>query len=93
MKLPISFEQFAKDPVKGLLFILVIAVGYLYVDNKMNYQGQVESCEERSIVLEEKVDYLTNRLSKTDSSLAVAVTKLKIIVKVNDIEGLWEICF
>jgi len=88
MKLPISFEQFAKDPVKGLLFILVIAVGYLYVDNKMNYQGQVESCEERSIVLEEKVDYLTNRLSKTDSSLAVAVTKLKIIVKVNDIEGL-----
>jgi len=88
MKLPISFEQFAKDPVKGLLFILVIAVGYLYVDNKMNYQGQVESCEERSIVLEEKIDYLTNRLSKTDSSLAVAVTKLKIIVKVNDIEGL-----
>jgi len=88
MKLPISFEQFAKDPVKGLLFLCVVAIGYLYVDNKMNYQDQVENCESRTIVLEEKVDYLTSRLSRTDSSLAVAVTKLKIIAQVNDIEGL-----
>jgi len=88
MKLPISFEQFAKDPVKGLLFLCVVAIGYLYVDNKMNYQDQVENCESRTIVLEKKVDYLTSRLSRTDSSLAVAVTKLKIIAQVNDIEGL-----
>jgi len=88
MKLPISFEQFSKDPIKGLLFILVIAVGYLYVDNKMNYQNQVVNCEERTEILEEKIEYLSNRLSKTDSSLAVAVTKLKIITKVNNIEGL-----
>ena len=88
MKLPISFEQFSKDPIKGLLFILVIAVGYLYVDNKMNYQNQVVNCEKRTEILEEKIEYLSNRLSKTDSSLAVAVTKLKIITKVNNIEGL-----
>jgi hypothetical protein len=30
--MPISFEQFSKDPVKGLLFIVLIAIGYLYVD-------------------------------------------------------------
>jgi hypothetical protein len=42
MKLPISFKDFAKDPVKGLLFIVVLAVGYLYVDNKSSYKNQTE---------------------------------------------------
>ena len=40
MEMPISFKDFAKDPVKGLLFLVLIAVGYLYVDNKMNYTSQ-----------------------------------------------------
>jgi hypothetical protein len=41
MKTPITFEQFSKDPVKGLLFIVIVAIGYLYIDIKMNYSGQV----------------------------------------------------
>ena len=40
--LPISFEQFSKDPVKGFLFITLIAIGYLYVDQKMQYTDQIE---------------------------------------------------
>ncbi len=35
IKPPISFKEFSKDPVKGLLFIVLIAIGYLYVDGKM----------------------------------------------------------
>ena len=38
--MPVSFEQFSKDPVKGLLFIVLVAIGYLYVDGKMNYTQQ-----------------------------------------------------
>ena len=34
LKAPISFEQFSKDPVKGLLFITLIVIGYLYIDGK-----------------------------------------------------------
>ena len=45
VKSPISFTQFAKDPVKGLLFMVILAVGYLYIDNKTNYTSQIEKCE------------------------------------------------
>lgn len=79
MKLPISFEQFSKDPVKGLLFLVLLAVGYLYVDNKMNYQGQVENCGKTVEKLEIKVDVLEEKLRKSDSTLARAAAKLEIL--------------
>ena len=46
MKTPITFEQFSKDPVKGFLFIVIVAIGYLYIDIKMNYSGQVSFCDD-----------------------------------------------
>ena len=36
IKPPITFKEFSKDPVKGLLFIVLIAIGYLYVDIKLS---------------------------------------------------------
>lgn len=83
VKMPISFEQFSKDPVKGLLFIVLIAIGYLYVDGKMNYQSQITKHEEKIIVLENKVDMLSVALKRSDSALAVAVTKLEILTQIN----------
>ena len=88
MTLPISFKEFSKDPVKGVLFITLMAIGYLYVDNKMNYQGQIEMCYDKTIRLEEKVEKLTYHVSKSDSALAVATTKLKILTQLNKIEDI-----
>lgn len=88
MKLPISYKDFAKDPVKGILFIALSAIGYLYVDNKMNYQGQIEMCYDKTIQLEKRVEMLTYRVSKSDSALAVATTKLKILTQLNKIEDI-----
>jgi hypothetical protein len=82
-KTPINFEQFSKDPVKGLLFIVLMAVGYLYVDGKMNYQLQIIKHEEKIVLLENKVDLLTTALKRSDSALAVAVTKLEILTLMN----------
>jgi hypothetical protein len=82
-KTPINFEQFSKDPVKGLLFIVLMAVGYLYVDGKMNYQSQIIKHEEKIVLLENKVDLLTTALKRSDSALAVAVTKLEILTLMN----------
>ena len=79
MKLPINFEQFSKDPVKGLLFLVIAAVGYLYVDNKMNYQGQIENCGSEVQKLNTKIDLLEERLRKSDSTLARATAKLEIL--------------
>lgn len=79
MKLPIDFKSFAKDPVKGLLFIVLSAVAYLYIDNRMNYTSQIEKCDKMVSELTIKIDRLEERLRKSDSTLARAAAKLEII--------------
>jgi hypothetical protein len=79
MKLPIDFKQFAKDPVKGLLFLVLSAVAYLYVDNRMNYTSQIEKCDSKVNVLQNKIEVLEERLRKSDSTLARAAAKLELI--------------
>ena len=85
MEMPISFKDFSEDPVKGLLFLVIMAVGYLYVDNKMNYTSQIEKCGVNVEALTKKVDLLDERLRKSDSTLARAATKLEML---NEIKGL-----
>jgi hypothetical protein len=80
-----SFKEFAKDPVKGLLFLVIIAVGYLYVDNKTNYTSQIEKCDINVENLTNKVDLLDERLKKSDSTLARAAAKLEML---SEIKGL-----
>lgn len=84
-KLPVSFKEFSKDPVKGLLFIVILAVGYLYVDGKLNYTGQIEAQGKKIEVLETKVEVLTNQLRKSDSALAAAVSKITVLQELGKI--------
>lgn len=86
--MPVSYKDFAKDPVKALLFITLSAIGYLYIDNKMNYQDQVDNCYNKTELLETKVESMNLKMRRSDSALAVAVTKLEILVKLNKIEDL-----
>jgi outer membrane murein-binding lipoprotein Lpp len=85
MEMPISFKEFSKDPVKGLLFLVVLAVGYLYIDNKMNYISQIDKCSINVEQLTKKVDLLDERLKKSDSTLARAAAKLELL---DQIKGL-----
>jgi hypothetical protein len=78
MKPPISFEQFSKDPVKGLLFILIVAVGYLYVDIKMTASDQIGKCDDEVKILNEKVDKLTNHVRRSDSTLGYSIAKIEM---------------
>ena len=84
--LPISFKEFAKEPVKGLMFICLIAVGYLYVDGKVNYSNQIEKQGQKIEVLETKVDLLTNQLRKSDSALSAAVSKIATLQELGKIK-------
>lgn len=82
VKSPISFKDFAKDPVKGLLFMVILAVGYLYLDNRTNYTSQIEKCEKNVIELNVKVDKLQERVHRSDSIMAVATARLEAITGV-----------
>lgn len=86
VKPPISFREFSKDPVKGLLFIVLIAIGYLYVDIKLSNKEIVNKQDAKIIVLETKVDLLSNQLRKSDSALASAVSKITLLQELGKIK-------
>jgi hypothetical protein len=84
--MPISFKDFSKDPVKGLLFIVLIAIGYLYVDGKMNYTNQIETQAKRIQVLEVRLENLSNQLRRSDSTLAAAESKIAVLQQLGKIQ-------
>ena len=79
IKPPITFKEFSKDPVKGLLFIVLIAIGYLYVDNKVVTKDHAAKQDIRINRLEVKVDTLTNELEKVIGQAAATNAKLEIL--------------
>ena len=77
--LPISFEDFKKNPVAGVAFCMLVAVSYLYYDVKTGYGDQIENSTKKIEALELKVDKMGYALKKSDSALAAAITELRII--------------
>jgi len=86
VKSPITFKEFSKDPVKGLLFIVIIAIGYLYFDGKVNYTQQIEKQGEKIIVLESKIEQLSDQLRRSDSALSGAISKITVLQELGKIE-------
>jgi hypothetical protein len=83
--MPISFKEFSKDPVKGLLFIVLVAIGYMYVDGKMNYTSQIKTQSEKIEVLETKVDQLCIQLRVSDSIASAAASKIALLQELGKI--------
>lgn len=83
--MPISFKEFSKDPVKGLLFIVLVAIGYLYVDGKMNYTGQIKAQAKKIEILETKVDQLSIQLRVSDSMASAAASKIAVLQELGKI--------
>ncbi len=86
VKPPISFKEFAKEPVKGLMFICIIAVGYLYVDIKMSNTSAQEKQNDKIEKLEKKVEVLTDALRKSDSTLSAATAKIALLQELGKIK-------
>ena len=49
MKLPVSFEQFLKNPIAAIAFIAVGVIGYLYVDMINIHEAQLKNMENSCI--------------------------------------------
>jgi hypothetical protein len=65
MKLPINFKDFAGNPVAGVLFFALIAIGYLYVDNKTTLTNQIEALQEEVIILRDDYKKLNDKFIET----------------------------
>jgi hypothetical protein len=86
VKPPISFKEFSKDPVKGLMFICIIAVGYLYVDIKMSNNAIQEKQDAKIQLLETKVDQLTEALRRSDSASSALASKIAVLQQLGKIQ-------
>jgi hypothetical protein len=86
IKPPISFKEFSKDPVKGLLFIVLIAIGYLYVDIKLTNKDIQEKQDQKITMLENKVNVLVEQLRKSDSTSAALASKIAVLQELGKIK-------
>ena len=86
IKPPITFKEFSKDPVKGLLFIVLVAIGYLYVDIKLSNKDIQDRQNQKIESLDVKIDALTNQLRKSDSALSAASSKITVLQELGKIK-------
>jgi archaellum component FlaF (FlaF/FlaG flagellin family) len=86
VKAPISFKEFSKDPVKGLMFICIIAVGYLYVDIKMSNNAIQDRQNNKIESLENKLNTLTDQLRKSDSTSSALASKITVLQELGKIK-------
>jgi hypothetical protein len=77
--LPISFDQFKSNPVAGVAFCMLLAVGYLYIDLRSQYKDQIEKANQKIEQLDVKIDHLTTYLKRSDSALASAMTEIRLM--------------
>lgn len=63
MSLPtISFKEFLQNPIVALLFMCLMAIGYLYIDNKNNLTDRIEVLQGEVKILKEENKELNTKI-------------------------------
>ena len=65
----VSFKEFVKNPIVALLFMSLMAVGYLYYDNKSTLTTQVETLQEEVKTLKKDYKELNEQFIETIKDL------------------------
>jgi hypothetical protein len=65
----IDYKDFFKSPIVGVLFMCLIAISYLYIDNRTVYKEQINKQEKR-------IDKLEKDNFKKDSIITDITIKL-----------------
>ena len=65
MKGLINFKDFASNPVSGVLLLSLIAIGYLYVDNKTTLTSHIKVLQEEVITLRDDYKKLNDTFIET----------------------------
>lgn len=63
--IPPSFKDYLKDPVKVILFLPLMGIGYLYFDVKSTMQSQIDSQQIEITSLRNEIKLLQNVLLST----------------------------
>lgn len=91
--LPVGFKEFAKKPLIAVLYIALIAIGYLYIDLRKNNDKQDK--EKTATIAEMKktiagltidVKLLQLQLHNADSAIADMTATLRVLKQVGKIQ-------
>jgi hypothetical protein len=77
--LPISFKDFAKNPIVGTLFLVIVGISALYVDIRSNFNSRIDDQEYRIKNLEFKDSLKTQALIECKTALSSTTTKLETL--------------
>ena len=77
--LPISFKDFAKNPIVGTLFLVIVGISALYIDIRANFNNRIDSQEFRIANLEHKDSLKTQALIECKTALSATTTKLETL--------------
>jgi len=70
MALPtVSFKEFVKNPIVALLFMCLMAIGYLYIDNKSTLTNQIVELQEEVKTLKNEYKELNEKFINTVQGL------------------------
>nr|DAL01339.1 MAG TPA: Protein of unknown function (DUF2730) [Crassvirales sp.] len=78
MKLPVSYDQFVKNPIVGLMFLCISGLVYIYFTSSSDRSASLEQCTVRVEKLEADKELLSVHLRKRDSALAYASAMLTL---------------
>ena len=57
-----SYKDFVKNPIVGLLFMCLLAIGYLYIDNRNSLTHQIDHLQEEVKALKAENIRLYNKI-------------------------------
>ncbi|MEY4282267.1 MAG: hypothetical protein RLZ39_1679 [Bacteroidota bacterium] len=77
--LPISFKDFARNPIVGTLFLVIVGISALYVDIRSNFNSRIDNQEQRINKLEFKDSLKTQALIECKTALSSTTTKLETL--------------
>jgi hypothetical protein len=77
--LPVSFDQFRKNPVAAVAFCMLLAVSYLYMDLRSGNQKQIDECRKEITVMRAEQKQAYRALKTADSALSAAITEIRLI--------------
>lgn len=91
--LPISFKEFSKKPLTGILYLSLIVIGYLYIDIKVSYNKRdkeridtIQLLVDKTDRLSTEVSFLREQVRRSDSALADVRATLKVLKEVGKIQ-------
>lgn len=61
----VSFSEFLKNPVVGMLFVCLLAIGYLYYDNKSVLTKRIEELQTEVETLKKDYKELNEKFIST----------------------------